>query len=297
VVLSSDASVILEKINAKSRVTPLAGTFVSYDVDGVVVDVGDGRMAAALGSGYLPGPGESVLVWFVDGIPYVMGPSTPRPHSGTVTAVGSGLATLSTAVGVFGPMPYSGSAPTVGQVMRIMWHGGPLAIAATPPEGTAAPPAPGGGQAVSHVDTFAAIETGTWNTGGGDVAGSKLNAEVWASNTTIGFWFYGTKIPDTIPASAVIQRVQLYVAARQIYGGSPVFTVHDNPTGPGDLLAGGTAVAVRNYDWIDLPVAIGNTLKRGGGGFGVGTRHGGYNIFKSLAADGQSGALRITSTY
>lgn len=295
--LSTDTTVILDKINAKSRVTPLRGTFVSYDATGVVVDVGDGRMSAALGSGYLPDKGELVLVWFVDGIPYVMGPAAPRPHTGTVTAVGSGLATFNTPVGVVGPIPYNGSAPSVGQVMRLFWHGGPLAIPATPATGTADPTAPGGGGVTSHVDTFTAVAAGTWNTGGGDSATSYFNSEVWASNTTIGFWFYGTKIPDTIPGGAVIQRVQLYIAARQIQGSQPVFTTHDNPNPPGDSLAGGTAVGVANYTWVDLPVAMGNALKRGGGSYGVGTRHGGYNIFKSLAADGQSGALRITSTY
>lgn len=295
--LSSDVTTILEKIAAKSRVTPLRGTFVSYDATGVVVDVGDGRLAAALGSGYLPETGESVLVWFIDGIPYVMGPATPRPHIGTVASVASGRVTMNTSAGTVGPIPYMGSAPGVGATMRILWHGGGVAFSATSASGGDTPVNPGGGGATTHVDTFTAVEAGTWNTGGGDSASSYFNSEVWASNTTIGFWFYGTKIPDTIPGSATIQRVQLYISARQIYGGAPVFTTHDNPGGPGDSLAGGTAVGVSNFAWVDLPVAMGNALRRGGGAFGIGTRHGGYNIFKSLAADGQSGALRITSVY
>lgn len=295
---NSDATQILAKIAERSRISPHQGTFVSYDASGVTVDVGDGRMAAALGSGYLPAKGDPVLVWFVDGIPYVMGPSTPRPHVGTVTAVASGLATFSTAVGTVGPIPYSGSAPSVGQVMRLFWHGGGLAIPATPEGGTTDPnPPSGGGQPTQHVDTFNAVDAGTWNTGGGDSATSYFNSEVWASDTTIGFWFYGTKIPDTIPGGATIQRVQLYISARQIYGGAPVFTTHDNPGGPGDSLAGGSAIGVSNYAWVDLPTSFGDALRRGGGAYGVGTRHGGWNIFNSLAADGQSGALRITSTY
>lgn len=295
--LDSEITALLDRINGKSRITPLRGTFVSYDATGVLVDVGDGRLPAALGSGYLPAVGESVLVWFVDGIPYVMGPASPRPHLGTVTAVASGLVTLTTAAGVVGPIPYSGSAPQVGASMRIMWHGGPLALQATPAGGIPDPVPPVGGGATTRVDTFVPIAAGTWNTGGGDSATSYFNNEVWASNTTIGFWFYGTKAPDTIPGSAFIQRVQLYISARQISGSAPVFTIHDNPNAPGDSLAGGVAIGVANGAWIDLPLAFGNALRRGNGAYGIGTRHGGYNIFKSLAADPQSGLLRITSVY
>lgn len=295
--LSSEITAILDKIAGKSKVTALRGTFVSYDATGVLVDVGDGRLPAALGSGYLPEVGESVLVWFVDGIPYVMGPVSPRPHKGTVTAVGSGLVTLSTPAGIVGPIPYSGSVPSVGATMRLFWNGGPLAFTATPAGGEVVPGDPGGGAATTHVDTFVPIAAGTWNTGGGDSATSYFNAEVWASNTTIGAWFYGTKTQDTIPGSAAVQRVQLYISARQIQGSAPIFTVHGHGAPPLAALSGGVATAVANGAWVDLPVSFGNALRRGGTAYGIGTRHGGYNIFKSLAADPQSGLLRITSVY
>jgi hypothetical protein len=50
-------------------------------------------------------------------------------------------------------------------------------------------------------------------------------------------------------------------------------------------------------DLGSVGISIGNVLRNGGGSFGVGVDHGGYNIFPSLAQDGQSGALRITSVY
>lgn len=294
----SESTQILELLARKSKVTPLSGTFVSYDGVGCQVDVGDGRMDAMLGSGYLPGVGEAVLVMFIDGIPYVMAPSTPRPHVGTVTAVNAGLVALSTVAGPVGPCSYSGSAPTVGQVMRLVWHGGPFAVPATAEPGSVAPGNPGGGGTTQHVDDFWATSTGTWNSAfGGGTATGYFNSEVWASNTTLGFWFYGTKTQDTIPGTAVIQRVQMYVAARQIQGGAPIFTVHDNPSPPGDALSGGVALGVSNFAWVDLPLSFGDALKQGGGAYGVGVRHGGYNIFKSLSADGMTGALRITSVY
>lgn len=297
--MTDPASLILEKIAAKSTVRPAVGVFVSWDAQGPVVDIGDGRIVANFATSYLPEVNERVQVWFVDGVPFVMGPVTPRPSSGTVTAVASNLVTLNTTIGSVGPIPYVGSAPVVGDVMRLLWNGGALAImpAAPPPPPKVTPTTPSPPAATEHVDTFQAGEAGTWNTGGGDSATSYFNSEVWASSTTIGFWFYGSKIADTIPNGAPIRRVQLYIAARQIQGNRPVFTTHGRQWGPGTSLSGGVEVGVSNYTWVDLPLSFGDALRRGGGSFGIGTRHGGYNIFKSLAADGQSGALRITSVY
>lgn len=294
--LESEVTELLRQIGAKSKVTTFTGTFVSYDATGCYVDIGQGRIPAAL-TGYLPAVAESVLVMFIDGQPFVMGPAGPRPHRGTVASVASGLVMLNTAAGEVGPAPYVGSAPAVGADVRIFWNGGPVVFTATPPEGIETPPNPGAGSTTRVVNTFRAIGTGTWNTGGGDSATSYFNEEVWASNTTIGFWFYGTKIPDTIPASAKIERVQLYLSARQIQGDAPRFTVHNRAKAPGTSLSGGTQVGARNRSYVDLPVSFGNALRRGGGSYGIGTRHGGWNIFKSLRADGQTGMLRITSVY
>ena len=80
--LESESTELLRQLSAKSRVTTFTGTFISYDGGGCIVDVGDGRIPAALGTSYLPGTGEQCLVWFLDGMPYVMGPATPRPHRG-----------------------------------------------------------------------------------------------------------------------------------------------------------------------------------------------------------------------
>lgn len=297
--MSDEAAVIRELIESKSTLRPTVGTFVSWTLDGPVVDIGTGRILAAFGTSYLPEVGERVLVWFIDGRPWVMGPAVPRPSEGTVKAVSSNRVTLATAVGDVGPIPYVGSAPAVGTVMRLLWHGGAVAISpAAAPIVPPAPPAPPAPAATAHVDTFSAIQAGSWNTGGGDAATSFFNSEVWASNTTIGLWFYGSKIPDTIPAGASIQRVQLYIAARQIQGGDPRFTTHGYQTAPGSpAVSGGVQLGVGNYSWLDLPTSFGDALKRGGGQFGIATRHGGYNIFKGLAADGQSGTLVITSTY
>lgn len=293
----SESATILARIGEKSRVSMTSGTFVSYDATGCIVDIGTGRVPASFGTDYLPDQGEQVQVFFIDSVPYVMGPVVPHPGVGTVLTIGSGRITVATPVGTLGPMPYSGTAPTVGQTVRLTWREGPWAMLSTDAVAPVAPPTPGGPAVTTHVDTFYAIAAGTWYTGGDDTADHYYNSQVIASPSNIGGWFYGTKIPDTIPGSAVIQRVELYVAATQILYDPPVFTTHASPGGPLTTLSGGTASVVRNNQWVDISPALGNPLRRGGGSYGIGVRHGGFTIFKSLAADGSSGALRITSVY
>jgi hypothetical protein len=285
--------------DGKSSITPLVGTFVSFDATGYQVDVGGGRIPAQLGSSYLPIVNENVWVWFVDGQPFIMGPTTPRPGAGTVVSVASGLVTVSTVVGNF-IMPYTSTlSPTAGQVLNLVWGGGwaptngfATSVASTSPTGGVAPPA-GGGGGITHVDTFTAIDAGSFQSGNGWWTGT-----VRAGDTNLGAWFYGTKIPDTLPASASIGLVQVYVSAQQISGSAPNFALHPHASKPGGSpsLSSSTPVGIAP-GWVTLPSSFGNALRAGGGSFGIGLNHGGNNILRSLAQDGQSGALRITSVY
>ncbi len=284
---------ILKLISEKSKVTPLVGTFVSASAAGCVVDVGGGRIPAQFGTGFLPEVNESVWVWFIDGNPFMIGPSTAKAGQGTVVSVASGLATLTTAFGTI-VVPYASTlTPTAGQVMKLSWQGGGFGIAvmsANPSAGTA-PGAPGTG-AVAHVDTFTAVDAGSHQSSGW------WTPKVYASDSNLSAWWYGTKIRDTIPSSATISKVDVYISAQQIQGASPNFALHADPSKPGGAptLTSVTSVAVVP-GWVTLPVGFGAALKSGGGSYGVGVAHGGYNIFNSLTTDGQSGALRIASIY
>lgn len=285
-------------LDGKSKVRPLVGTFVSFDGTGYVVDVGGGRIPASLGSAYMPVVNESVWVWFVDGQPFVMGPTVPKPSSGTVVSVASGLVTVSTVLGN-SVMPYASTlSPTAGQIVNIVWNGsapsGGFAtdVMSTSPAGGVAPAGPGGGP-VTRSNQFIPLDAGSYRSGDG-----WWSPQVRAGVTNLGGWFYGTQIPDTIPASASILSVQLFVSPAQISGDAPNFAVHPHATKPGGApsLSSSTPVGVAP-GWVGLPVGFGNALKAGGGSYGVGVNHGGNNIFKSMAQDGQSGALLITSVY
>jgi hypothetical protein len=283
---------ILALINKKSAMLPLVGTFVSASATGCVVDAGGGRIPARFGTSYLPEINESVLLWFIDGMPFLMGPATAKPGQGTVVSVAAGLVTMSTALGNV-VVPYASTlTPTAGQVMKLSWQGGGYAhsVMSTSPVAPVAPAGPGTG-AISHTDTFTAVDAGSYQS-------SWWTGQVYASDSNLGAAMYGSKIADTIPSTAAIQSVQLYISAQQITGYSPNFALHPHQSKPGGApsLSSSTAIAIAP-GWVNLPASWGDALKAGGGFFGIGLNHGGYSILRSLAQDGQSMALRIVSTY
>jgi hypothetical protein len=158
--------------------------------------------------------------------------------------------------------------------------------------------APGGavGTASSHTTVFTALDAGSFGPG---TSGRWWTPQVYASDSNLGAWFYGSKISDTIPATALTQRVELYVgSASQISGSAPNIAVHGYGSKPAGAPTLSTIAAVGIAPgWVTIPSSIGDALKAGGGAAGVGLNHGGYNILPSLTQDGMSGALRITSVY
>ncbi|AGW41748.1 nucleoside-diphosphate-sugar epimerase [Leifsonia xyli subsp. cynodontis DSM 46306] len=290
------SAALLRALQGRARVKILQGTFVAQSTFGCNVDVGVGssssRIPAHLGTSFLPEVNEPVWVWNIDKQWFVTGPVASKPDRGTVVSVASGLVTLTTALGTTVIAPYTGPSPSAGQIMKLLWHGGPFAmLMSTSPVPNTPPPAPGGGT-TTHQDVFTAIDAGSYG------SGRWWTNQVYASDKNLGCWFYGTKTADTIPASATIQRVELYVSPERISGSPPNIAVHGYSAKPGDAPALATVAAVAiSGGWVTLPASIGNNLKAGGGYVGVGFNHGGYSILRSLAEDGFSGALRITSTY
>lgn len=280
---------------APPGVRVLQATFVSASTTGCLVDISGNRVPATLGTSWLPEVNEVVWLWVIGDRFFIMGPAAIKPDQGVVQSVTSGLVTLTTSLGTTVICPYAGTTPSAGQSMKLLWHGGAFAmLMSTSPAGNTPPPAPAP-SATTHADEFPAIDAGSYG------SGRWWTPQVYASDSNLGAWFYGSKISDTIPAAASIQKVELYVSPQQISGSAPNFAVHPYQTNPGVSPALSTVGAVGvGPGWVDLGsvgVAIGNALKAGGGSFGVGLNHGGYNIFSSLAQDGYSGRLRITSIY
>ncbi|SBN64463.1 hypothetical protein GA0004736_3423 [Curtobacterium sp. 9128] len=290
--MTDESDILLKLIGDKTKVRPLIGTFVSATAAGCVVDVGGGRIPAQLGPGLMPEVNEPVNVWYIDDRVFMMGPTATKPAKGTVVSVAGGLVTLNTDYGTV-VSPYLGSTPAAGQVMGLRWHNGPLALGvlSTSPAPPTPPNAPQTSTSV-HRDVFAAADAGSFNRYGWQ------QQQVWASDSYYGAWFYGSKIADTVPASASIQAVEIFLSIESLFGSAPNFALHSYQAKPAGQPGYGTQQALApRAGWFALPTAWGDALKAGGGSAGVGVNHGGKNIFRSLAQDGMSGALRITSTY
>jgi hypothetical protein len=283
---------VKRKLNNVDKVSRLIGTFVSTDGLRAVVDVGGGRIPADF-SGYLPEVNEPVWVLVVNGTYTILGPTQLRPDRGTILAPPTGnLVQLSTPIGNI-TCPYaSGLSLAIGQVVKLgAWSGGSFvyAIMSTQPAPDT-PPGPPDPGISDREQVFIATEAGSYRSGSG-----WWQAQVWASDNNQGIWGYGSKIPDTIPASAIPLSIEIYISANQISGSPPVFALHayGGTTGaPAPTFIGDTPVAV-TPGWVALPTSFINNLKAGGGSYGVGVNHGGYSIFKSLGEDPMSGALRI----
>ena len=283
----------LTALNGKSKVTILAGTFVSATASNMVVDVGGGRIPAQSLTDYLPEINENIWVLFVDGKPFVVGPTATIPDRGTVVSAAGGLVTLTPPFGDNITCPYGGAtAPTAGQVWKLTKTGGYFAVAlmSNSPAPNVAP-AGGFGGAKAHTDYFTAIDAGSYG------SGRWWTPNPYGSDNNQGAWFYGSKISDSLPASAVISSVSIWASTIQISGANPNYALHSYMSKPGGAPSFGAQQAAACGGWITLPTAWGNSLKHGGGSYGIGVNHGGYNIFKSLAQDGFSGRLRIASVY
>lgn len=273
------------------RINVRKATFVGV-VDGFAqVDMGDSRFVCDFGSGYIPVVGETVRVWTV-GDQHMVFPAGPRPTVGTVLTVTGDTATVETTVGTV-VTTYVGSAPTSGDRVGLVWSedgpwcAGRLSSTPAPPEPIPDPdPEP-----VVRSATFRAIDAGSANTG----STNWWQSQPWASETTIGMWFYGTQIKDTIPASAQLVSMDFYASWQQRYGGAPRWGLHGFPSKGGAATVDGAAEWVPAQGWNPIPWAGDwfNALKAGSVYYGIGLNHGGWNKFSSLAQDSMSGALTI----
>ncbi|TIH33673.1 hypothetical protein [Subtercola vilae] len=292
-----DITQILQLLSKKSLVTVFAGTLVSIDSSGCYVDCGGGRTPARTVGSYLPEINEPVWVFYVDGQPYVFGSAVPKPGQGQVVSVAANLVTLSTSFGNVTVPFMRGITPTVGDMWKLLWQGGGFAVApmSTSPLPPVAPPAPGGGVS-NHVDTFRARgDSGSYSSSyGGWNQAQIISADHWQ-----GLWTFGSSVSDTVPASAAISLVELYISVQTVnVTANSNISLHAYQTRPGGAPSYGASVSLPlTPGWLVLPNSFGDSLKSGGGFAGVGLNHGGQTYLSSITQDGQSGALRITSSY
>lgn len=271
----------------------LVGTFIEQSNDQAVVDVGGARVTMPSVGTYFPLPNDPVRVLRTDQNTFLLGPAAPRSAVGKVTATGSPRITVEypPGSGVTKLMGYpAGTTPAVDDQVIIDWASGGtvVAIVAATPEfdpTPTPPPAPSGGRKTL---VFTAVDSGNWN-------GNWWTNEVWASDNNHGAWFYGSKVKDTIPDSAVIVKTEIFLPAYYTFGFPPNFRTHTHaskPAGAPSYTGTVTVLSSARSGWVTLPNSVGDFLKANTGGTGM--RQGGFNKYRGTQGDAQSGALRIT---
>lgn len=296
-----DSESLLRLIAGKSNVRIELGYYRALDYPRVIVDVGGGRIPAETATDYRPEINEQVQVLFIDGKPWMLGPAIPKPGEGVIVTVSGDIANVQTDIGIIqAPFPHDAGL-TSGEQVKLFWSQGPYILSrmSTSPEPQVDPGAPvtvGG----TKQQVFMAVQAGSWQSAGGRWSSD----EPRASNGYLGAWHFGTKIPDTIPAGALLPAdpktpgVEVFIRHASKFGNPPVFALHSQAlqAGAPDTAASFAWAVVDGWNRIPAPheVTFFNALKAGGGKLGISLNHGGVNRFASLGADPQSGAIRIT---
>lgn len=281
-----------EANDRKSTVIPRVGRYVGFEGTNALVDLGDQRIPVQFATAWIPEINEPVWVDSVDGVLRLTGPTAPKPGMGVVATRTGDFVKVSTDFGDF-TMPFQdASPPTSGDFVGIDWNQGPKCYKlSTSPDPVEPPPPPVPPAPEVKSAEFRAIDAGSTDRG----SPRWWQSQPWASNTTLGAWFYGGQIKDTIPAGAEFISLEFYVSYQQRQGDLPRFVLHNQPfKGPVPAVTGYTAWAPGG-GWQTPPDPAGwfAQLRAGGSQWGVGLNQGGYNKFSSLAQDGLSGALRI----
>lgn len=256
------------------------------------VDVGGGRIPADF-TGFQPALNAPVWVLIINGTATILGTSTPTPGTGTIVSSSGGLASVTTAFGTLTGVPFDTRLTlTAGQVVKMSWPDGPYidSVKSTQPLDPSVPVAPGGGSKTQS-QTFLARDSASFQ------SGRWWTNDVWyGTNNLPGAWFYGSKIKDTIPSSATIVSVEIYLHVTQAYGSAPQIGRHNFGSRPGSGFSitskqtlSGIGAGYRGF--VSLNTSLGDFLKANTGG--VGTDGAGLAVFAGTQRDGQSGALRI----
>lgn len=297
-----DLATALFGLGDGSRVTVWPAKFVSRDGGTVQCDVSNGdavgRVSAQTMTDYRPQVGEQVWLLSVkptDGVVkfYLTGPMLMPPPVGTVVSAASDYVTVDTDIGEVQATYNQGDTLSASQQVRLLWSDGPhvVGVLSTNPPPIPPAPAPDAGGATQHVDTFTALDAGSYQNG------RWWQPQPWASDSNLGAWFYGSKVRDTL-RSGPVSKIEIWVALASKLGNPPRFGTHPHDAKPagGPAISNATPIAVSSGTWLELPTAFGQALSDGSAA-GIGLEHGGFNKFQALSADAQSGALRITSIY
>lgn len=288
--MASETDVLLQLIGDKSKVKVISGSFRGLDGQRALVDFSGGRVPVSVATAWRPELNEAVWVIVVDGVPFLLGPTVPKPADGTVLSTSGGVAQVSTDIGTVSATYPFGASLSASQQVKLIWGNGAhivsvMSASVAPPD---VPPPPAQQTPSTVTKTFTATSAGSYQAG----YGWRTN-DVWCSASNRGCWFYGTKIRDTIPDSADILAAKIYLPNPIRLLGARPFGRHAYAKKPSGAPTISAATTLSGTDgWVSIPTSLLDWLKQNTGG--VGFDLGGYNIWPGVQQDGQSGALRVT---
>jgi hypothetical protein len=282
-------------IAALAKVQVIAGQYVSANTNGtVLVDFGSGPVQCFNAGVFQPLPGDQVRCLQVGTTTIMLGRSAPKAGTGTVTTVASPFLSVLLSDGSTAQLPFLSSyAATVGDTVIIDWPAGGFVLgkASAQPGGTYVPPATPVAPSKT-VSQFKCSASGNYYTIGGSFASGD---DVWCSDNNLGCWFYGSSIADTIPNTAKILNVRVYVDEffNEFPSSLATIALHQLASKSGVPSMSSPTTISAGSGWKDLPNAFGDSLKTGSKK-GVGTDRGGYHKFRGRSSDSRSGLLEIT---
>ncbi|WP_323986192.1 hypothetical protein [Microbacterium plantarum] len=290
-------------VDQKTKVTSRVGRYVGNQGQLALVDMGDQRVPVVFATPWVPEINEPVHVDTIDGVSRLIGPTAPKPGMGVVVTVDASgdYVDVITDFGTY-RMPYAAAdadtpPPGSGDSVGIDWSSGPKCYRlSTSPDPVPPPPDPGGGGATTHTSVFRAVDAGSIRKTG---VNGWWNPRPWNSPSNFGAWFYGTQMADTIPDNAEFVGLEIYLTwAVRRWPNTLRWGTHTHARKDGlinvngsDLWDPGSAAG-----WYTPPFAQPwfNTAKTGVLGVALNAQGSGQEEARSLAEDGQSGALRIT---
>lgn len=255
------------------------------DVTGTaVVNVGGGQQPMPI-VGVRPTVGFDVWVMYVGQEPLCLGPVFRSPGGVVAVAPVAGKVSVTGDDGVTRSLPYA-SVLTLAVGDRVVVDWASQLVIAKPASEPALvpvlPPNPGGGNEIRE-SVFRPVGSGTFGT-------AWFTDQVWAGDTSTGAYFYDG-IEATIPDTAPILSVDLYLHALSTFGGNPLIGLHSLAGKSGPPTVTDAVPVSAATGWKSLPTLFGDLLKTGPR-VGVGTNTGGFNKY-APAGENNSGTLVI----
>lgn len=290
----NETDIIQKLIAGKAQVKVIPGNYRGLDGVQALVDFSGGRVPVSMATAFRPEINEAVWVLVVDGTPFLLGPTVPKPYDGTIVSTAAGIAVVSTDIGLVNATYEFGATLSASQQVKLIWGNGchvvsVISTSPVPPD-VPAPPQPPESAPSQYTKLITANSSSSYQSGYG-----WHTSDVWSSAHNQGLWFYGSKINDTIPDTATINSAQIYLPYPLQLLGSRPFGRHAYGSRPGGApTLSATSTLGGTSGWVSIPTSLVDWLKANTGG--VGFDIGGYNIWPGTQSDGQSGALRITYT-